>query len=49
MTANKPTIGELIATFYSHYFEVYGDAVMASLAAARLVNEVLAEEAAALQ
>lgn len=35
------TLGDLIAAFYDEFFALYGDAELASLAAATVVNEML--------
>ena len=46
-------IGELINTLYSHFLDMYGDAELASVATAAVVNDILTrpcgrqEEAAA--
>jgi len=36
------TIGELVSIFYQRFMELYGDADIASVAAAAVINDLLA-------
>jgi hypothetical protein len=38
-------IGELISIFYSQFLELYGDAELASVATATVINDMLAASA----
>lgn len=40
----QTTLGDLIATFYSEFFEMYGDEELASLATATVLTELLQDD-----
>ncbi|MFT5684049.1 MAG: hypothetical protein ACI8RZ_004990 [Myxococcota bacterium] len=39
-------IGELITIFFEHFMEMYGDADIASVATAAVINDLMADEPA---
>lgn len=46
VTLNETTnLGELIAYFYDQFIELYGDPDLASVAAAAVINDMLADAA----
>ncbi len=45
-TTSTSSIGELISIFYQHFMEMYGDADIASVATAAVINDLLADEPA---
>lgn len=45
-TTDTSSIGELISIFYQHFMEMYGDADIASVATAAVINDLLADEPA---
>jgi hypothetical protein len=40
----QTTIGDLVVLFYDEFLELYGDPVLASVAAAAVINDHLAKE-----
>ena len=40
----EASLGDLIAFFYNEFLAVYGDAELASVATAAVINEMLTEE-----
>lgn len=42
-TTATATIGELVSIFYQRFMELYGDADIASVAAAAVINDLLAD------
>ena len=45
MTRTTQTnLGDLISLFYQEFMEMYGDAELASVAAAAVINDLLSEE-----
>lgn len=44
-TTTETTLGELISTIYEEFLAMYGDEELASVAAAAVINDLLAEAA----
>jgi hypothetical protein len=45
MANEQTSLGELIALFYDEFMAIYGDAELAAVAAAAVINDMLAETA----
>ena len=43
-TNDTTTIGELVSIFYQRFMTLYGDADIASVAVAAVINDLLADE-----
>ncbi len=45
-TQTRSTLGDLISLFYEEFMELYGDAELASVATAAVINDLLADAGA---